>query len=328
MSAPLNPEPRTLNPRKRGRPRALDEIKRREIIATINAGCGIETAARYAGVSPRTVLRELRRNKEFWDRYRKAELNSRIQPLDTMNRAVKESWRAAAWMLERKSPRDFAKVHPRMIDPLDLEASLGQIYGAVFRSIRDPRLRRKVARNIEKSLKTELHELSTDRRSPRPPKPKKERSYYPDPFVDTDSDDDDAPPAQFDDSHKWSENSIDDADTPHSTFPTPHSEPPVLHGIQPASASQISSVSIPSSAVPIPLFDLPAPNTFEDAPDMNEPLPPTSNSEFSTPNSTAFCPETQDNIPAVATPSPAAISVPAAVLDTLNLAKVTADNAS
>jgi len=71
-SRPPTPDPRSLTPgRKRGRPRALDEIKLREIIATIRTGCGIETAARYAGVSPRTVLRELRRNKEFWDRYRK-----------------------------------------------------------------------------------------------------------------------------------------------------------------------------------------------------------------------------------------------------------------
>jgi hypothetical protein len=183
------PDSRPLTPRsKRGRPRALDEIKRREIIATINAGCGLETAAHYAGVSPRTVHRELRRNKDYWDQYRKAELDSRLEPLDTMNRAVKESWRAAAWMLERKSPRDFAKVHPRMIDPLDLEAAMGQIYDAVFRSIRDPLLRRKVARNIEKSLKTELHELETDRRSPRPPKRNKHRRFYPDPFAETDDD--------------------------------------------------------------------------------------------------------------------------------------------
>jgi hypothetical protein len=364
---PLNPESQALNPRKRGRPRALDEIKRCEIIATINAGCGIETAARYAGVSPRTVLRELRRNKDFWDRYRKAELNSRIEPLDTMKRAVKESWRAAAWMLERKSPRDFAKVHPRMIDPLDLEASLGQIYDAVFRSIRDPRLRRKVARNIEKSLKTELHELTTERRSPRPPKPKKERPYYPDPFVDTDDDDNElsgatapagpgsaggsriaADSTEYSDSYSETPVVRGSPDPAQSTdrrspFPDPefpHSDTPILHGIQPASASEISSISIPNPTIPIPLFDLPAPNTLEDAPDIREHLSPTPNGVYpprqewtspavaGTPNSTTFCPETSDNIPATATPSPAAISVSPAIRETLSLAKCPAEKPS
>src|SRR5262249_50418226 len=153
------------------------------LIATIRAGCGLETAARYVGVSPRTVHRELRRNKQFWDQYRRAELRSRIGPLNTMGRAVRESWRAAAWMLERKSPRDFAKRHPQMIDPLDLDESLGQLFDAVFRSIRDPVLRRKVSRNIQKALRTQIHELPTDRRSPRQPSRKKNRDFYPDPFV-------------------------------------------------------------------------------------------------------------------------------------------------
>ena len=113
QSPPPTPDSRPPTPGRRpGRPRALDELKRRELIATIRAGCGLETAARYVGVSPRTVHRELRRNKQFWDQYRRAELRSRIGPLNTMGRAVRESWRAAAWMLERKSPRDFAKRHP------------------------------------------------------------------------------------------------------------------------------------------------------------------------------------------------------------------------
>jgi len=258
-----------------------------------------------------------------------------------MNRAVKESWRAAAWMLERKCPRDFAKVHPRMIDPLDLEASLGQVYDAVFRSIRDPRLRKKVARNIEKSLKTELHELSTERRSPRPPKLKKERPYYPDPFVDTD--DDGLLGATAGLSSSASGNSIARSPDPaqltdhRALFADPefpYSNSPVLHGIQPASTSEISSVSIPNSTIPIPLFDLPAPNTFEDATDMNEPPSPTPNSQRSlpvvagTPNSADFCPELSDNIPATATPSPTATSVSPTILETLNLAKLSAENPS
>jgi hypothetical protein len=34
-----------------GPPRALDEVKRREICALVAAGCGIQWASRYVGVS-------------------------------------------------------------------------------------------------------------------------------------------------------------------------------------------------------------------------------------------------------------------------------------
>ena len=49
-----------------GRPRALDEVKRREVCRTLMAaGCGLEWASRYVGCSARTVRREALRNEDF-----------------------------------------------------------------------------------------------------------------------------------------------------------------------------------------------------------------------------------------------------------------------
>ena len=57
-----------------------------------------------------------------------------------------------------------------MIDPLDLDESLGQLFDAVFRSIRDPVLRRKVSRNIQKALRTQIHELPAPAQSQEKPR--------------------------------------------------------------------------------------------------------------------------------------------------------------
>ena len=52
-----------------GRPRALDEIKRREVCALVAAGCGIEFASRYIGCSARTIRREALRNEDFHEQF-------------------------------------------------------------------------------------------------------------------------------------------------------------------------------------------------------------------------------------------------------------------
>ena len=88
-----------------GRPRVLDETKQREILALISAGCGIETVARYVGCSPRTVYRETRRNKEFWDSFRKAELAASLNPLKTIQNAANTNWCAATWLLDAACPK-------------------------------------------------------------------------------------------------------------------------------------------------------------------------------------------------------------------------------
>jgi hypothetical protein len=57
-----------------GRPRALDEVKRREVCALVAAGCGLEWASRYVGCSARTVRREALRNEDFHEQLRRCEL--------------------------------------------------------------------------------------------------------------------------------------------------------------------------------------------------------------------------------------------------------------
>jgi hypothetical protein len=152
---------------KPGRPRALDEVKQREVLALISHGCGIETAANYVGCSARTIHRETRRNKEFWDRFRKAELAATLSPLQTVQRAAHENWRAATWLLERKLPQNFAPTHRSMIDPNDLGKILDRFFDEVNRSIPDRQMRDRILRRIQLATVTAVHESTTTRKNPK-----------------------------------------------------------------------------------------------------------------------------------------------------------------
>lgn len=50
---------------KGGRPRVLDEIKRREVCALISAGYSMAGAASYVNCSEKTIRREAERNSQF-----------------------------------------------------------------------------------------------------------------------------------------------------------------------------------------------------------------------------------------------------------------------
>jgi hypothetical protein len=92
-----------------GRPRALDEIKQREICAPVTAGCSICEAARYVGCAPSTIHREAKRNDPFAEKLRHATTYAGLSPLQAMQAASRTHWRAAAWMLERTKPGRFAR---------------------------------------------------------------------------------------------------------------------------------------------------------------------------------------------------------------------------
>ena len=60
-----------------GRPRMLDDAKRREICALVSFGCTLQSAAKHVGCSRATVHREACRNPEF----AASECNSRVAEL-------------------------------------------------------------------------------------------------------------------------------------------------------------------------------------------------------------------------------------------------------
>jgi hypothetical protein len=93
-----------------GRPPVLDQIKRQKILAILANGSSRRVAAQYVGVATSTVIRTAQRDPDFAAELARAEQNAEIDALHFLRRAARKDryWRAAAWLLERRNPEDFA----------------------------------------------------------------------------------------------------------------------------------------------------------------------------------------------------------------------------
>jgi hypothetical protein len=95
----------------------LDQTKQREICAILAVGGTRAMAARYVGCHPETIRRTALREPEFAAQLRKAEINSEIvllRSIQTASQDVKQ-WRASAWALERLFPERYGRRSPRTI---------------------------------------------------------------------------------------------------------------------------------------------------------------------------------------------------------------------
>ncbi len=105
-----------------GRPPTLDENKRRKIIAVLANGSSRRVAARIVGCAHSTITRTAARDPEFAAQLDAAEHNVEIEVLRNIRRAARSGryWRAGAWLVERKNPRDFAPRTPAMLTQEEL----------------------------------------------------------------------------------------------------------------------------------------------------------------------------------------------------------------
>jgi transposase len=104
-------------PGKGGRPTKLTPAAQGKIVAAIQAGNYIETAAAFAGVSKQTLYSWLRRGerarrgiyRDFNDAVQLALAQSEVMDLEVIRRAARLNWTAAAWRLERRYPEKWGR---------------------------------------------------------------------------------------------------------------------------------------------------------------------------------------------------------------------------
>jgi len=147
-----------------GRPRAIDDIKRREICAVVATGCSIADAARYIGCAPTTIRREALRNPEFHEALRQAEMGSQLGPLTLVRKAANSNWRAAAWLLERINPERFAKPDKKTLLPDEVAQLVDSIVELMAEEIDDPATQQRIYhRLLAKAHQTTREFLAADR---------------------------------------------------------------------------------------------------------------------------------------------------------------------
>lgn len=83
-----------------GRPRALDDAKKTEIIAIISVGGSRGDAAKYVGVAVTTIADEAKRDEAFSDSLLRAESECKMHHIRKIHRA--KEWQASAWFMSRR----------------------------------------------------------------------------------------------------------------------------------------------------------------------------------------------------------------------------------
>jgi len=120
-----------------GRPRALDKVKQREVCALVAAGFSLAGAGRYVDCSARTIRREAGRDAAFGEHLRKSQLTAQLEPLRALRGKACTHWRAAAWLLERVDPKQFARYDSKLLTPEEVGDLLDNIKRTLKVSLRD-----------------------------------------------------------------------------------------------------------------------------------------------------------------------------------------------
>ena len=133
-----------------GRKPALDEIKKREIIALLSVGCSRRTAAKYVGCDPRTIPRTAEREPKFAMQIDRAENQQEVTYLRRIQEAAQNAqyWRAAAWMLERKFPNVYGRRGPDVITVDQVRDLLVQFAEIIVEEIPAAKYRKPVLKRL------------------------------------------------------------------------------------------------------------------------------------------------------------------------------------
>jgi hypothetical protein len=134
------------NAKEVGRPRALDEFKKREICAVLAVGGSRATAAQYVGCHPDTIRNTAQRDPEFAADLEHAESKHEVKHLTFINKAAAEGryWRAAVWALERKFPGRYGRRHPDMFTIEQVSHVLTQFAAVILEEVPEETQRGKI----------------------------------------------------------------------------------------------------------------------------------------------------------------------------------------
>ena len=100
-----------------------------KILALLRNGSSRQGAAMLVGCAPSTITRTAAQDPAFNAELLQAERTLEVETLRAIRTATKEVryWRAAAWMLERKNPDEFARRRPKVYAQAELAQLLAQL---------------------------------------------------------------------------------------------------------------------------------------------------------------------------------------------------------
>jgi hypothetical protein len=159
---PAGDQAATQQPGQPGRPRTFDAAQQAAFCALVRLGCSRTAAADVVGVSARTVCRTIQRDEQFAEQLHRAEGTRQMTLLNRIDQASNKHWRAAAWLLHRGWPQQFAPRDPNVVtnqEALDVVQAIVQV---VLEEVTDPECLRRVRQRVE-AICRQMNQASIER---------------------------------------------------------------------------------------------------------------------------------------------------------------------
>jgi hypothetical protein len=108
----------------------LDEEKKAQVVMLIASGLSRREAAGFVQCAHTTIGRTAARDSDFAVKLSQAEATSHMQAVTAIRGAMQDPkyWRAAAWMLERRSPEEYARRDPNSFTGDQVMSLLARLY--------------------------------------------------------------------------------------------------------------------------------------------------------------------------------------------------------
>ena len=137
-----------------GRRPVLDDLKKGQILGILAVGCSRRVAAAYVGCSPQTIQSTAGRDPDFAEQLGRVEQQAEIGYLRRIQKAASEPryWRAAAWVLERRNPRDFAPRRPDAMDLEQVKSLMERLTAMIVEEVPVARYRKQILKRVEQML--------------------------------------------------------------------------------------------------------------------------------------------------------------------------------
>lgn len=113
----------------RGPQTTITEAQRAEFVALLTVGVSQSDAYLAAGVTRSAVRRLCRSDPTFASRVQSAVARGKVTLIKRIYYATSDDWRAAAWMLERRWPAEWAPRRPDRFTREDVEAVASAVAG-------------------------------------------------------------------------------------------------------------------------------------------------------------------------------------------------------
>jgi hypothetical protein len=116
---------------------ALDQVKKDLIIVLVNQGASRREAAAFVKCHHTTIGRTAARDPKFAAKLSQVEMAASLGANGLIRRASEDPkyWRAAAWMLERRNPEDYAKRSPHTFTADQVVSLLASVCSAALPTV-------------------------------------------------------------------------------------------------------------------------------------------------------------------------------------------------